>query len=388
MSLPNASPTLAEDRQSWYVVAGLIWLSILGSFIANVQPVFLGVLSEVFALNAQQLGLAGGIELGGAGLASLGAVYWFPRFELRKIALFAITMLVVSNLITTWVSSYSLLLLVRFCAGFFGSGIVYAMALGLIGQMPNTERVIAIAIICHVISLVLGMAIIPVLFEYWFFQGVSLSISLLFATGLLFLPLIPERANQAQASSDQSASAIGVVFLPCALLGSLLLFSIGLGGVWAFLERIGNSAGFSMVDIGNALALAGLMGGAGALVAAIVSLRFGRLLPLVISIGGQLGVCLLFASRNDWLSYLIAIALFNFFWNLALPYLMGAIASADKTGRFMVLIPAAQAGGYAIGPVLAGSFIVGDAYATAGFVSMAVFACCLIFVVPLIRRLS
>ena len=77
--------------------------------------------------------------------------------------------------------------------------------------------------------------------------------------------------------------------------------------------------------------------------------------------------------------------MFNFAWNLTTPYLMGAIASSDHTGRFMVLIPAAQAGGYAIGPALTGMIIVGGSYATAGWVSTVFFALCMLISIPLLR---
>lgn len=372
------------QKAAGILVASLIWLSLVAALIGNIQPIFLGALAETFSLNGRQLGFIGGAEMGGSCLASLSAVYWFPRVRLRRLAFFALSVGLIGNLATSWVSDYSVLLLVRFTIGFLGSGVLYAMTLGLIGQLKNPDRVIAIAIIFQVLSLAVGMVGVPLLMAWWQLPGVTIALALLFSTGFLLLHLLPERVA---VEAARGASPDGFRFLPGALLASLIVFSVGLGGVWAFMERIGSSAGFSMVDIGNALAVSGLVGGLGALVAALLGTRLGRLLPIVFALSLEIVTCFLLATRNDWYSYLLAIALFNFCWNLTLPYLMGAIAASDVSGRFMVLIPAAQTGGYALGPLLVGLIMVGDSYQTAAWISMCVFFLCLLMVVPLLRKI-
>ncbi len=372
------------QKAAGILVASLIWLSLVAALIGNIQPIFLGALAETFSLNGRQLGFIGGAEMGGSCLASLSAVYWFPRVRLRRLAFFALSVGLIGNLATSWLSDYSLLLLVRFTIGFLGSGVLYAMTLGLIGQLKNPDRVIAIAIIFQVLSLAVGMVGVPLLMTWWQLPGVTIALALLFSTGFLLLHLLPERVA---VETARGASPDGFRFLPGALLASLIVFSVGLGGVWAFMERIGSSAGFSMVDIGNALAVSGLVGGLGALVAALLGTRLGRLLPIVFALSLEIVTCFLLATRSDWYSYLLAIALFNFCWNLTLPYLMGAIAASDVSGRFMVLIPAAQTGGYALGPLLVGLIMVGDSYQTAAWISMGVFFMCLLMVVPLLRKI-
>lgn len=369
-------------------LASLVWLSMLGAIIANVQPMFLGGLANSFNLNAQQLGFLGGAELAGSCLASLCAAFWFPLLNLRRVAMFALAVTVCGNFMTSWVANYLPLLCLRFVTAFFGAGVIYSLTLGLIGQVKNPDRIIALAIILQVLSLAVGMATIPLLLEHWQLPGMMMTLSLLMATGFLLLPFIPHRAPPQEASDGLSPAKGAAWFMPAALLLSLVMFSIGLGAIWAFLERMGASAGFAMADIGKALAVSGFIGGLGALSAALLGQRIGRLLPLTVGIVGQLGVCWLLSDRTTWPLYIIAVALFNFFWNLVLPFLMGAIGTADKTGRFMVLIPAAQAGGYAIGPMLAGVFIVGEAYTTASLVSLVAFIVCLVMVVPLVARLN
>ena len=380
--------TLPAETPRLPFLASLVWLGLLGAIVANIQPMFLGGLATAFNLNAQQLGFLGGAELAGSCLASLCAPLWFTRVNLRRVAMFALLVAVCGNLMTSWTANYLPLLCLRFVTAFLGAGVIYSMALGLIGQVKNPDRLIAIAIILQVLSLALGMATIPLLLEHWQLPGMMVTLSLLFATGFLLLPFIPQQAPPQENDGIVPVATGGEWFLPVALLLSLVLFSIGLGAIWAFLERMGASAGFAMADIGKALAVSGFIGGLGALTAAVLGQRIGRLIPLTVGIIGQLGVCWLLSDRTSWPVYITIVALFNFFWNLVLPFLMGAIGTADKTGRFMVLIPAAQAGGYAIGPALAGLFIVGDNYSGASQVSLAAFTLCLVIVAPLIMRLN
>jgi len=362
----------------------VVWLSMVAALVGNILPVFLGVLAETFVLSGQQVGFLSGAELGGTCLASLTAAYWFPRVRLRRVAMLAFSAGVLGNVATSLVNDYSSLLIVRFLTGFLGAGLLYAMTLGLIGQLKNPERVIAIAIIAQVLSLSVGVSAVPVLMSHWQLPGVTLAIALLFSTGFLLIGIIPERAA---VKAVGEARPSGFTLLPAGLLAALIVFSLGLGGVWAFLERIGDGNGFSMVEMGNALAVSGLFGGAGAIVAAVMGARVHRILPLVVAIGMQMLSCFLLASRSDWPTYMAAIALFNFGWNLALPYLMGAIAATDASGRFMVLIPAAQTGGYAVGPVVVGLMMVGNDYQIAAWISLGVFAACMLMTLLFVSQI-
>ncbi len=367
-----------------FYVVGLLWLSMVAALVGNIQPIFLGVMAETYSLDGRQLGFLGSAELGGSFLASLSATYWFSRVHLRRLAFFAVIVGLTGNLLTTWVTDYSTLLIIRFTVGLLASGVLYTLTLGLIGDLDKPDRIIALAIVFQVVSLAVGMAGVPLLMDRWQFPGVTIALALLFCTGFLLLRLLPERRS---VCATPRLAGRESRYLPVSLLACLIMFSIGLGSVWPFMERIGSSAGFTMHDIGNALAISGLIGGLGALVAAIIGTRFGRLLPVVLAILLEITSCILLATRSDWQSFVLAIALFNFCWNLTLPYLMGAIATADLSGRYMVLIPAAQTGGYAAGPMLGGLLIVGEGYHMAAWVSLVMFALCLLLVVPLLRQI-
>ena len=74
--------------------------------------------------------------------------------------------------------------------------------------------------------------------------------------------------------------------------------------------------------------------------------------------------------------YLVALCVYNFFFTASLSrFQSGWIASLDRTGRTIVLLPFMQGLGIAAGPVLAGLVIVGNRYANVIYVSIILLTC-------------
>lgn len=363
----------------------LIWLPTIAAFVGNILPVFLGALAEVFDLDGRQLGLIAGAELGGTCLASLTAIFWFQRANLRQIATLSLLAGVTGNLITGFAADFVQLAVIRFFTGFFGSGMLYALVLGLIGQRKDPERTIALVVFVQVMSLAAGLSGIPLIMAHWQFQGVTVALALVFASGLPMLRFLSARAApplEAASTALSPGSSLAVALLLC-----LVLYCVGLNGLWAFLERIGAGTGHSMASIGNALALTSLFGAAGAGLAAFVGTRAGYITPLLAAIVSQAFCSLLLATSSDWGSFLVAVYLFNFCWNLALPYILGAIALADSSGRAMVLVPAAEMAGFALGPLLMGIAMTDGNYQLAAYASMIVFMASALLLLWFVRKL-
>jgi len=356
----------------------------LGALVVNIQPMFLGAIAEVYGFNAAQLGFISGAELGGGCIASLLALYWFPRLDLSKLIALALTVAVAGNLLTPMATSYNSLLLIRFCTALFGTGVLYAIILGLIGQMRSPEKLVAYAIVLQVVSVAGFMIITPKLLTEDSMAGVTLLMSALMATGFYAKKhLVIGKCNPADQPLKHNFRPLFLGLPGLALLG-LTAFDIGISSIWAFVERLGGEAGLSMDDSGIALAVGSSIGVVGAFAAAYIGLRWGRFKPFLLSITGLLIACLMFFETSSWLNFMLAVCLLNLFWNFALPYLFGTIALLDKTGRLMVLIPAAQSAGFAIGPILGGLFIVGADYRVSALVAAGAFVFCAAIVVPML----
>jgi len=83
----------------------------------------------------------------------------------------------------------------------------------------------------------------------------------------------------------------------------------------------------------------------------------------------------LLQGQMSFLQFAVTAAIFQIFWNLTGPYLMGTIALSDNTGKVSLLIPTAQIGGFFLGPVIAGQFLTGQGFGPANTVAI---VCCLL----------
>jgi MFS family permease len=132
--------------------------------------------------------------------------------------------------------------------------------------------------------------------------------------------------------------------------------------MWANIERLGVNIGIDRQAIGYILSAATLIGLLGAGLAAFVSTRFGRIVPLVIAISLQaiFSYLCIFSTSPDVYKYSQA------GWSLCLyfayPYLLGMAASLDSTGRWVAAGNGMLLTGQIIAPILSGLIIEMDSY--------------------------
>jgi hypothetical protein len=93
-------------------------------------------------------------------------------------------------------------------------------------------------------------------------------------------------------------------------------------------------------------------------------------------------------GQMSWVELAIKASIFQVFWNMTGPFLMGAIASTDKSGKVAVLIPAAQTAGFAIGPMIAVAYMTEGSFIAANYTTMICCAIALVIFVPLALRMK
>jgi MFS family permease len=200
---------------------------------------------------------------------------------------------------------------------------------------------------------------------------------------LLALPLVRAFPVSGETVASIEADAVN---LPAALKGlaltAMLAYFIAQGVAWAYLFLIGTAGGLSEQRVATALTLSQFAGVAGALLPAMLGSRFGRWRPLSIGIVGGAVALLFLIGHFEYLPFTFWVCVYNFFWNMTHPFLLGSMASFDRRGRVVVYAVALQMLGLAVGPALAASVIAPAHFERVNWLAIAFFMISWICILP------
>lgn len=344
----------------WPAIAVALCLSVTGVLMFKVLPLVVGAAADSFQLGPADLGRLASSDLAGITLAALSAPLWTRRLDWRRCALLALLIVVTGNVASAFVHHLPRLLVIRVVTG-VGEGMASSLALVILGTTRNPDRAFGLAVAAPIAVGLAAFQFLPPLVAEHGYAGVVLCLAGLAALALPLTPLLPRGGRPAPGSAPADGLARGTWSGSVAAgLTAAAIYHVGLGAVWAFIERMGVVAGLPRGAIGTQLGLAVLFGLAGALLAAAIGARYGRLWPLVLAVAGQCLALLLLGERMTLTAFGVAACAYQFLWLLSVPYQIGIIASLDATGRFFVLALAAQATGVTLGPLVAGALIVGQ----------------------------
>jgi predicted MFS family arabinose efflux permease len=361
-------------------IAAAVALSCIGIFGLLPQPIFVGAMQDYLGFSSDQAGLITGAEVIAGAVTSLFAAFWIARVNWRLAALGGIAVMFFGNLASCLATSYGVLLTLRFLVGLLGQGVCFAVAIAIISETRETDRNFAFAIAAQVAFGIVSFAALPFAVAQWQIAGILAPLAVL---GLLIAPMmrwLPTTSSRAPATATGELPASPLPALVA--LATLLIWCAGLGGIYAFEERIGVAAGLEQTRVGQGLSVAVAAGFLGALGASAVADRFGRLLPVAVALLVQIAGIWLLQGDMSWMQFAVTASAFHFFWNFTGPYLMGNVASNDATGRIAVLMPAAQFGGFALGNALGGSLVAGTGLIGANLVGVTGCALALVIFLP------
>jgi len=374
------------QKDSPGAIAAAVMLGVIGAFGIVPQPLLVGALQDHLAFSSQQGSLIPAAEVFAGALTSILAAFWIRRVNWRTAAFFALAIVVTGNVLSSYQSSFSGLLALRLLVGLLGQGTAFVIAISILSATKKTDRNFAYSVAAQVAFAATALATLPYAIAHWRLGGIYLPLGGLALLGLLMLRWVPMgfQSGAETGAADRSAS----VGLPLAALGALTIWCIGIGGIFAFQERIGVAAGLERAAIGGALGIAVALGFLGAMTASVVADRWGRIPPVSIALAVQIAAVLLLQGEMEWIRFVVIASMFHFFWNFTGPYLMGTVASADVTGRMSALMPAAQTGGIAIGTAVAGTLMTGGELQPANYVAVTGFLVALMVFLPTALRLN
>lgn len=372
------------DRWTYQFSAML--LSALGIMSFLLQPVMLGSYAVVHQLGDTQLGMLAGIEILGTTLASLSGLFWINRVNWKKTAIFAIIVVALGYYLAGLCDDYNTLLVLRFSSGFLGHGVLFVLGYTYLGEHSQPERILGFALAVQMVMSSILLMLLPQLQLVWLFEGMMSSMALLSLLALLAVPWFPVGGIK---SGNHTLSGVFTgASRPLLILFAIVIFEICLAAVWAFIETMGAHSGITMPEIGKALAIAGPLSATGCLLASVLSIRYGRAMPLVVTLLGIGASLFILGELRDLTSLYIGFFGLSFFWNFGMPYFFGILALLDDSGRLITLVPAAQGIGATVAPVLAGVLLTGNGYYIVNVISIVSAIIAVVAALAVVRILS
>ena len=362
------SELVRESMQGNYDVnaplslAALLGIGVLGSIVFAVLPLIVGTMSDYLPLSSTQVGVLASADMAGMFVAAVFATYWIRKYPWRPVATAAVLVLVVCHLLSTTVDTYLPLLSVRFLSGLVG-GSLMSIAFAGLADTAKPDRWFGFFIAGQMVLGAAGLYVLPDMIASFQMGGIFYLLAAVVSLAIIVLRWLPadviaHRSKQAGTVHAASTS----FFHSCLLLFACFLFNAGIMMVWAYMERIGVSSNLDADIIGKTLSASMLVGLVGAVLAGLIADRFGRAIPLAITIICQVVVLAMLADVSQTWHYVVAVLVFAFFWSYTPPYQMGVLVSVDTSGRFVVLFLAAVKLGYTAGPALTGLLYKGDGW--------------------------
>ncbi len=367
------------------LVAALL-LGCIGVFAIMAGPIITEALVAGLGIAPGAAGQIFAVEALGTALGPVAAAFWMPRVKWRTAAIVAILVVITGNVVSGYIASVGTLAALRFAVGFFGEGPAFALAIAIVSSTIQKDRNFAFLVAAQVVLGVLCFLLLPMGDPG--VNGVMLPLAGLAFVALFTVGWIPQPVGAGghhAGRGDASASA-APAFIALAVM---LIWCTGLGAIWAFVKLIGTSAGIEPSQVGIALGISTGVATVGALTASWLADRIGRIIPVTVALLVQAVMIALLQGEMSFLQFMLTAAVFQIFWNLNGPYIMGTIALSDTTGRVSLLIPTAQIGGFFLGPVIAGPMLTpGAGYGPANTLAI---ACCLLALaifIPVAMRLK
>lgn len=342
------------DVDSGSALTAASYLMAVGGLEFSIMPIYLGGMAAHLLFDEQQIGFVGASYLVGFTLTSFSAVFWSHLVNWRLSVLVAALVPCIAYLIALATGDFTSILVLTFLVG-GARGVFYSIAVSALGDRQEAERSFAVGTVASMVLAGFGMLILPYIMESIQISGLFVPLIAVSILGSLLVGWLPASGKRgAESAQGADPGNRSLVFLG---LGGLLIFWVGMCGIWAFLERIGNASGLSPQAIGTVLAVSYGAVILVALLAAWLGDRLGRAAPIFIGMITMLAGIVFMDRTLTFTLYMIASVLFQSGWIFCYPYMMAVINRSDRTGRLVPLIAAAQGLGASVGSGLGGSLL-------------------------------
>ncbi|WP_438863055.1 MFS transporter [Neptunicella sp.] len=364
----------------------LAFLTTAGIFYINIIPALVSGLIEGLQFNNQQAGFVSSANLYGAAAGALSAVFLIKRINWVKWSYCLLVGLISIDLLCIYIRSAELMIVIRGLHGLVG-GLLVGIGFSIISRTNEADKTFGYLLFIQWGLGGLGIMYLPGLVPEFGTGALFLSLAIFSVATLLMLPFLPAYPVPEQPTvvvEQTNASRMPLFFT----LAGIFLFQAANMGLFAYMIGLGRASGLTLEFMSPALASASWIALLGAFLVIVVGTRFGRTMPLLVSVllTAACSWALLYSQSSQ--IYLIANIIIGITWAFALPYMFGICSELDKAGQLAALGGFASKMGLASGPMVAALLVGEDQYDVVINVSVIVLILCAIVVLKPARLLD
>ncbi|HEY5101377.1 MAG TPA: hypothetical protein VII70_01235 [Steroidobacteraceae bacterium] len=320
-------------------------------------------------------------EMAGMGIATFPALWWLRRIPWGRLAALMLLVIAAGDGLSILMTTPLTLGATRFVTG-AAEGTVSIICMSALRLTRDPNRSFGLWLFAQLLAGALALLGLPTLITAYGIAGFYAALALL-ALALAGIGLrIPSGHVRAPARESSPATVSRWSLVGIAGLVSVLAFYVSFSAIWTFAGQMAAPGAVSQASIARALSLAPLGGMAGAALASAIGTRFGSSRPLAVATSILALAIMMLGRRPEWLVYAAACFAVLFGWTLAVPFLLGGIASVDRSGRLTAAVNIVIGSGLAAGPALA-ALIVGNSGRYGGVVAVAFALAALSFLLAL-----
>ena len=370
---------VSVDLDSRATLYSIFLIGVIAPEVFIVQPGFVQGLVEYLGFDDQGAGKVVSAEMWGLAATTILMTFFAHRVNWRSVVFGSLIVMFLANAACTLTTDIGTFVILRFIAG-LGAGSLVSLSFAAIGLTSQLDRNFGLVIMWVLTYGAIVLWAMPTAYEILGFNGVIWFFALFPLVAMPFVKHLPV-SGKSEAQVEEDAVDLSPQLKGMALIAMFAYFTAQ-GVVWAYLFLIGLSGGLDEQAVANGLMLSQFAGIAGALLAALMAHRYGRILPLTVGVlGGALCLSFLVGSF-EFLAFAVVVCAYNFFWNLTHPFLLGAMASFDRHGRVVVYAVAMQMVGLAVGPYLAATVITEGEYLNVNWAGAILFIASWLLILP------
>ncbi len=355
-------------RSTWRLLLCAVACSGIGITMSVIAPALIGGYTAApeaggLGLDQAHAGQYVTLEMLATALAAMASAPLIERVRLSRTLIASAGLVLVANLCALLVPPPGLWPF-RILAG-AAAGMAVGAGNAIIARSIDPDRLYGLSVTLATAYSALALFATPVAVSHFGYTGIFGLLALNVGILCPILLLLPDKANSAPRRATGGQSGVSVT-LAAPLLISAFLLNVSDGAIYGFSQIIGGRSGLEPKAASAVLAAGGFLGIAGALLAALIGIRFGRLAPVTAAIVVQLlsgWVITTFRQPEAYVAMQLMLSLS--FW-LAITYTLGLGAAIDPGGSVSASLGGVILLGSAVGPWIGGAVIKDQGYAALG----------------------